>query len=42
MSKGKIIADGTTIQLKKQFGQGYVIRGVDRSKNNEEVEIKCK
>ena len=42
MSKGKIIADGTTIQLKKQFGQGYVIRGVDRSKNNKEVEIKCK
>ena len=41
MSKGKIIADGTTLQLKKQFGQGYIIRGVDKSQNNKEIEIKC-
>lgn len=42
MSKGRIIAEGTTLQLKKQFGQGYIIRGIDKDKNNEEIEIKCK
>lgn len=35
MSKGRVIAEGTALQLKKQFGQGYVIRGIDRSKNGE-------
>jgi ABC-type multidrug transport system ATPase subunit len=33
MAKGRVIAEGTALQLKKQFGQGYVIRGVDRAKN---------
>ena len=34
MSKGRIVADGTTLQLKKQYGEGYVIRGTDKEKNN--------
>lgn len=42
MSKGRVIAEGTTLQLKKQYGQGYVIKGIDKSKNNEEVEIRCR
>lgn len=33
MSKGRVIAEGTALQLKKEYGQGYVIRGFDRAKN---------
>jgi hypothetical protein len=29
MSKGRIVAKGTTVDLKKQFGQGYVITGIN-------------
>lgn len=28
MSKGRIVAKGTTVELKNQFGQGYVIHGI--------------
>jgi ABC-type multidrug transport system ATPase subunit len=42
MSKGKIIADGSTLELKKQFGQGYVIKGIDKANNNQEISIRCK
>ena len=42
MSKGRVIADGSILELKKKFGKGYIIRGVDRSNGNKEVEIRCK
>jgi ABC-type multidrug transport system ATPase subunit len=41
MSKGRVIAEGTALQLKKEYGQGYVIRGFDRAKN-EDVVLRCK
>lgn len=41
MAKGRVIAEGTSLQLKKEFGQGYVIRGFDKVKC-EDVVIKCK
>ena len=41
MSKGRVIAEGTALQLKKEYGQGYVIRGFDRTKN-EDVVLRCK
>lgn len=41
MSKGRVIAEGTALQLKKDYGQGYVIRGFDKGKN-EEVVLRCK
>lgn len=37
MSKGRVIAEGTALQLKKEYGQGYVIRGFDRAKNEDVV-----
>lgn len=33
MSKGRITASGNCVDLKRQFGEGYVIKGFDRSKN---------
>jgi len=41
MAKGRVIADGTTLQLKKKYGHGYIIRGLDKT-NNKEIEIRCK
>jgi hypothetical protein len=34
MSKGRVIADGTTLELKKKYGQGYIIRGLDKANND--------
>ena len=42
MSKGRIVADGPLLSLKKQFGSGYVIRGIDKTQNNKEVKINCR
>jgi hypothetical protein len=30
MSKGRITASGTSVELKKQYGDGYIIKGFDR------------
>ena len=40
MSKGRVVARGTNVELKNEYGKGYVIKGVDPT-TREEVEIKC-
>lgn len=40
MSKGRVVARGTNIELKNQYGQGYVIKGIDPV-SREEVVMKC-
>ena len=29
MSKGRIVARGTNVELKNEFGQGYMIKGIN-------------
>ena len=29
MSKGRVVARGSAVELKNQFGQGYIIKGID-------------
>jgi hypothetical protein len=41
MNKGKLVAQGSSVSLKKEFGAGYVIKGID-PKLKDEVIIKCK
>ena len=41
MAKGRVIAEGTALELKKSYGEGYVIRGFDKIKN-EDVVLRCK
>jgi hypothetical protein len=38
MSKGKLIVQGNIVDLKKKYGQGYVIKGY---KDGDEVSFKC-
>ena len=40
MSKGKLIVEGNSVDLKKKYGQGYVITGYSKD-TNEEVCFKC-
>lgn len=39
MAKGRVIAEGSAVQLKKQFGGGYVIKGHNGQK---EMIWRCK
>lgn len=40
MSKGKIVAEGSTVDLKNQFGTGYLISGY-KPGSEEIVSFKC-
>jgi hypothetical protein len=33
MSKGKLIVSGNSVDLKKKYGEGYIIRGMDKNTN---------
>jgi hypothetical protein len=33
MSKGKIIISGNSVELKKKYGKGYIIKGTDKDTN---------
>ena len=41
MSKGRVVARGTNVELKNQFGKGYVIKGFD-PRQNSHVSFTCK
>lgn len=40
MSRGRLIVQGNSVELKKNYGQGYVINGYDKQ-TNEEITYKC-
>jgi ABC-type multidrug transport system ATPase subunit len=40
MSKGRLIVEGSSVELKKKYGQGYLIKGYHKD-TKEEITIKC-
>jgi ABC-type multidrug transport system ATPase subunit len=41
MSKGRLIVEGSSVELKKKYGEGYVVKGYDKD-TKEEVVMRCK
>lgn len=41
MNKGRLVAQGSSLSLKKEFGAGYVIKGIDPESRDQTI-IKCK
>jgi hypothetical protein len=33
MSKGRLIVSGNSVDLKKKYGKGYIIKGIDQKTN---------